>query len=281
MDQISEIEDYLTRFVKSRIGSFKTFYADVMKYRRHQSGIYQLKKGTELMDLLHEINHAFESGLSGKLVPEQYASPKELFEYLVFLRKEIARFESVIQENYEHVKKIGIHSYETTELDKLFKEISIMLDYAIDIYDVSTETLPIHRLKRALVNRDVDSFIQITNGLLANISYLILKDKEGYLHSNIVLLLKLLGFDIIAEDSSNIGRIDAVIKFSRVIYIIEFKRSGKPSEALDQIKEKKYFEKFETDLKDIIMIGAVFDDKNKRIEKFIVEDHKTKLKKSK
>ncbi|MCD8292024.1 MAG: PD-(D/E)XK nuclease domain-containing protein [Prevotella sp.] len=35
---------------------------------------------------------------------------------------------------------------------------------------------------------------------------------EGYFHSNIHLVLKLLGVNVISEDATNIGRIDAAIE---------------------------------------------------------------------
>jgi hypothetical protein len=55
--------------------------------------------------------------------------------------------------------------------------------------------------------------------------------------------LKALGVDIKAEDITNRGKIDLTIILPETIYIIEFKVDEK--EALDQIKEKKYYEKYE------------------------------------
>lgn len=267
MNRIEEIEDYIHRFILSTKDNFERFYNDAINHRNHFTGIYKLKNGQALMDMLHEINGAFKI-LQGHLIPENFLTPDELFNYLKNLRLKIISFSETINDNYEYVKKIKIHSYENAETEKIFNTMVKMIDYVFDIYDISDDSLPVHRLKRSLVNEDIEGFVQIINGLLANISYLISKTKEAYLHSNIILLLKMLGFDIVAEDSTNIGRIDATVKFSRLIYIIEFKRAGEPEDAIKQIKEKKYYEKFESDQKKIIMIGMVFDNQNRRIEKY-------------
>ena len=67
-----------------------------------------------------------------------------------------------------------------------------------------------------------------------------------------------MGFDIISEESTNIGRIDAVIRFSETIYIFEFKL-GSSLEAITQIKRKKYYEKFIVEKKEILLVGVGFN----------------------
>ena len=268
MNKVIEIENYLTRFINTRRSGFQSFYRDVKKHRQHPTGIYRLKRGTEMLDMLHEIDEAFSYRLTGKLVPEKFTTPNELIQYLINLRDQILSFRETIKKNYSYIEEIKIHRYENEETEKVFNMIAKMIDYVLDIYDVRDDLLPIHRLKKALVDKDISSFVEITNGLLSNISYLIAKDKEGYLHSNITLLLKLLGFDINSEDSTNMGRIDASINFSKIIYVIEFKRNGEPEDAIKQIRDMKYYEKFESEQKQIILVGIAFDKKNRRIEKY-------------
>jgi len=50
------------------------------------------------------------------------------------------------------------------------------------------------------------------------------------------------------------------------IYILEFKVGG--GEALAQIKEKKYHEKYLNENKDIYLVGINFAEKEKNISKF-------------
>lgn len=267
MNRIAEIENYINRFIASRKLGFSRFYQDVYRNRQHSTGIYRLIRGTDMMDFLHRVHDLFYK-LEGSLIPEEFITPNELFNYLREIKNDIDDFRETIKINYTYVKEIKIHPYENEGMEKNLNMMEEMINYVLDIYDTTDELLPIHQLKKSLINKDIEEFVKVVNSLLANISYLISKSQEGYLHSNIIIILKLLGFEVIAEDSTNLGRIDALIIFSRVIYIIEFKKDGEPQEAINQIIEKKYFEKYQIENKEIILAGIVFDNKQKRIEKF-------------
>jgi len=82
----------------------------------------------------------------------------------------------------------------------------------------------------------------------------------------VYVYLQSLGFDIIGEDVTNRGRIDLTIKLNDKIYIIEFKVGNE--DALKQIKEKKYHEKYLNENKDIYLVGINFDENEKNISKF-------------
>jgi len=85
-----------------------------------------------------------------------------------------------------------------------------------------------------------------------------------------------------AEIKTNKGRIDAVI-VDKDVYIFEFKFNGDKNKALIQIKEKKYFEKYQgmesrgrrtedggrKTGKDIYLIGVEFTDRN--VGEWVVE----------
>jgi hypothetical protein len=50
------------------------------------------------------------------------------------------------------------------------------------------------------------------------------------------------------------------------LYIFEFKINGADIAALQQIEEKKYYEKFLHDNKTIILVGAAFDTDTRNID---------------
>ncbi len=102
------------------------------------------------------------------------------------------------------------------------------------------------------------------------ISYIFIKDQESYYHTIIYLVLKLLGVTVDAEVHTNRGRIDAIIETAANIYVMEFKMST-AQDALDQIKEKKYYEKYRNRGKDILLIGIGFDQETRNIGKYLVE----------
>jgi hypothetical protein len=95
-------------------------------------------------------------------------------------------------------------------------------------------------------------------------------EMEGYYVSLFYAYIKALGVDIIAEDPTNKGRIDITIILENSIYIIEFKTDGK--EALKQIKEKKYYEKYLDSNKKIYLVGIEFDIENRNIDNFEWEE---------
>ncbi len=71
-----------------------------------------------------------------------------------------------------------------------------------------------------------------------------------------------------AEVRTNKGRIDAVI-MDRDVHIFEFKFGGDKDRALSQIKEKKYFEKYQGAGKKIYLVGVDFVDRN--VGEWVVE----------
>lgn len=67
------------------------------------------------------------------------------------------------------------------------------------------------------------------------------------------------------EVKTNIGRIDAVIETKTHVYIFEMKIDSTGSKALQQIVDKKYYERFLSLKKTIRLIGFSFDTKLKNI----------------
>jgi hypothetical protein len=88
---------------------------------------------------------------------------------------------------------------------------------------------------------------------------------EGYYVSVFYSYIKALGVDTVGEDCTNRGRIDLTIKLDSCIYIIEFKTDGK--NALSQIKEKNYHQKYLNENLPIYIVGIEFDTIEKNISK--------------
>ena len=84
------------------------------------------------------------------------------------------------------------------------------------------------------------------------------------------MILKLCGAQIAAEDPTNIGRLDAVLETETNIYILEFK-IGSERDALEQIKQMRYHEKYLSSGKEIVLIGIGFDPQNRNIGNYLVE----------
>ena len=116
-------------------------------------------------------------------------------------------------------------------------------------------------LIRALRNDDFETFFETLQIFFANIPYDLQIKKEKYYQTVFYLIFSLIGLKVEAEVKTNKGRIDAVI-IDKDIYIFEFKFNGDKDKALSQIKEKKYFEKYQGTGKEIYLFGVEFADRN-------------------
>ena len=131
-------------------------------------------------------------------------------------------------------------------------------------------------LSKAVADTDMDSFINHLKTIFATIPYNnyannIISQYEGYYSSVVFVYLMALGYDIVAEDVTNKGRIDLTIKTNDKIIIIEFKVDAEKEEPIKQIKERRYFEKYLNENKDIYLIGISFDSKEKNIKEYEME----------
>ncbi|QSI05113.1 ATP-binding protein [Treponema pedis] len=76
------------------------------------------------------------------------------------------------------------------------------------------------------------------------------------------IIFTLMGYYAETEVHSHKGRADLVLRTADTVYVFEFKTdgTGSPDEAILQIKEKGYAEKYKMSGKRLILIGAVFGD---------------------
>lgn len=132
-------------------------------------------------------------------------------------------------------------------------------------------------LQKAAHEGDADGMIKILKSALSGLPYGIQLKYEKYYQSIIYLIFKMCGMDVMAESMTNIGRIDAVLKSGTYIYIIECKIDRSAKEALDQINDKEYANRYYNNMLDgykVIKIGMNFssDNKVRNIEEYLVEN---------
>ena len=271
MDKIERIEKLIKDFFSTRIGFYKQFVADESANRL--VGLYQwYSNGRELMDFMYSIMSNIDEQLYVEsLIPQVYTSPQHLIDSIKRFRDYIADNQFLIYRNKMLVKNSDSEELDHTLgfLQGMCNELIGFFDYLIEIYDSEELSLPYKELRSALAAKDLDSFFEALEAIIGSVSYQIHREKEGYLHTVVHVILKMLGFDIVTEESTNIGRIDAVIRFTNIIYIFEFKQ-GDAEEALAQIEEKKYFQKFMIEKKSVIAVGVAFGDRQ-------IKDHKVRI----
>ena len=100
-----------------------------------------------------------------------------------------------------------------------------------------------------------------------------LSNFEGYYVSIFYSYFAALGLDIRLEDSSNHGRIDMTVLFNSHVFLFEFKvvELNPAGQALQQIKDRGYADKFKALGEPIHLIGVEFSKASRNIVGFDVE----------
>ncbi len=138
--------------------------------------------------------------------------------------------------------------------------------------DMRLSTRVLGRMGEAVEGDDMDRFVQEIKILFASIPYnIFISEREAYYHSIIYIILRLNGAVVRCEDPTNIGRIDAVLETGNKIYIMEFK-VGSEQEALTQIKEMKYYEKYLAEGKQVVLMGIGLDPEKRNIGNYLLEN---------
>ena len=114
-------------------------------------------------------------------------------------------------------------------------------------------------LFRAFEENNFEKIQLILTQFLAAVPYTIKIDAEKYYQTIFYVMLKMAGADIIVEQPTNIGRIDAVIQTTSNCFVIEMKINASAQIALRQIREKKYYQPYESLGKNITLVGIAFD----------------------
>ncbi len=115
------------------------------------------------------------------------------------------------------------------------------------------------KLKDFVKKGDVDGFMNCLQSLFASIPYSIQVRDEKYYQTIFFQIFQFLGIDTTAEAQTNNGRIDAVVSCGDWVYIFEFKLDTSAEIALEQIKDRQYYQKYQFIGKKIVLVGANFD----------------------
>ena len=126
------------------------------------------------------------------------------------------------------------------------------------------------KLIQYLQTQAFDYFFETLSVFFANIPNTITLDNEKYYQSLLFAIFKLIGLSVDVEVNTNLGRIDCVVKTDDMICIMEFKLNGTKEDAMQQIIDRKYAQKYQQDGKELVLIGVEFDKDERNIGGFLV-----------
>jgi hypothetical protein len=130
---------------------------------------------------------------------------------------------------------------------------------------------PATQMYKALLKNNIPLFIQNCNVLFANIPEPIFLEKyEAYYHSLIFLSFVLMGITARSEEHTNKGRMDMMIPTPDRIFIIEYKIADSATAALQQIHDRKYYEKYQHLNKPITLLGIALGAKQRGVVDYLI-----------
>ncbi len=124
----------------------------------------------------------------------------------------------------------------------------------------------VFRLMDAMRHDDLEQFMAMLQSYFAIIPYDIRGGDEHYYQTIFFIAFLLLGSSIEAESRTNQGRIDAYVRTAKTVFIFEFKLDRNADEAVGQILDRRYYEKFQGGALPIRLIGVNFDSSKGRID---------------
>ena len=148
--------------------------------------------------------------------------------------------------------QLGYPNYEVQQALQLY-----LLSIITTLDNEATESMAT-KLIIALEKKDISSAIQVIKQLFSHVPYQLYGTQEKHYHAILQMIFTVAGLASHAEFSTSHGRIDMVVDLSSIIYVIEVKLNESAAKALDQIEERKYYERFLHKNKTIMLLGIAF-----------------------
>lgn len=136
-----------------------------------------------------------------------------------------------------------------------------------------SEGLPlVFKIETLLRNQQLEQVMQILQGMFKDIPYQLHEHyPEKFFHAAIHLLFTYMGLSVHSEVCMADGRADAVVETPTHIYLFEFKLDQSADVALNQIRQKQYYQAFWKKGKPVLGGGVNFSSQTKNIEDWKLE----------
>lgn len=177
----------------------------------------------------------------------------------------------LFQTGYLTIKKASGDRYElqfpNKEVETGFAEQLLPL-YAPQMKDLNGE-FSLWEFQDELADGNPEAFMTRLQTMIKAVPYE--QHNEKFYQNIVYLLFTLSGADSRVEEHTSKGRADLVVRTERYIYVFEFKYNGSAEEAIRQIRDRDYPGKFRLDPRPVFLIGANFSEKDRGLEKWIIE----------
>jgi len=139
------------------------------------------------------------------------------------------------------------------------------------IYELKNEADLRYNIKKGLKKKDFQTIFEQFQQTFSQIPYQLYdEEKENIYHVILLTLLWATGIKTTAEDMNNLGRSDIVMEFGDDVYVMELKRTS-ANQALQQIKDKKYYKKYICKNRQLFLVGIEIDDDKRNFTDYEIE----------
>ena len=141
----------------------------------------------------------------------------------------------------------------------------------INLADAFTQLSPDESIEYAqlicetFVNNNMTNLQKKLQEFFNRMPYTVHVTDESKLQFVLYAIFALIGVTVDPEVTTSLGRADLIVSFPKLVYVIELKFNKSAQEALVQIQDKKYYEKYENTGKKITLLGINFDSATKTV----------------
>ncbi|MDE6409887.1 MAG: ATP-binding protein [Muribaculaceae bacterium] len=169
---------------------------------------------------------------------------------------------------YDPVFKTYLLDYPNEEVKEGF--LSFLVPYYIQ-KEGKDGVFSVKRFTMAILKGDIEEFMNLLSSMISGVPYSEKGSAEAHFQNATYLLFTLMGFYTNTEVRTSDGRIDLKLETPRFVYIFEFKIDSSAEEAMSQIEKKEYWVPYLNNGKEIVLIGADFSTKTRRITDWIIK----------
>ena len=199
------------------------------------------------------------------------------FDILAMASKNIssAKYRSLLfQSGYLTIKGVDEDNKNLLLLD--FPNDEVATAYSKNILELyagetTADTLSELKIDKCFADGRLKDAIDRLKSIYESIPYDLLKNADELYYSSIFFsTMKALGAEIGSEIETKNGRVDAILKTEKHIYVFEFKRDQSADIALKQIHDKGYANQFDVDrrTKTVHLVGINFSSNEKNISEY-------------
>lgn len=149
--------------------------------------------------------------------------------------------------------------------------LEVLIEGFVGVYAELSAALII-KIRNAFRANDLERVIQILQEVFKKLPFFLHERyPEKFFHAAIHLLFSYLGIRIHSEVCTSDGRIDSLVETDTHIYILEYKLNRSAKVALEQIKQKRYYQAYWNVGKPVVGVGVNFSSKSKNIQGWVAE----------